>query len=212
MALVIEESWLPATITHPPMSDEEFAEFCSEHSDLSFEMTADGEILILPPAYTLKGVRCSEISFQLGLWNRRGRTGVCGEATGGFVLPSGACRSPDAALTLGSRLKGIPRRQLERFWHVCPNFVIELKSDHDRLRTVRAKMREWIDNGAELGWLIDPDRRAVEVFRADGSSEVFVDAEQIVGEGPVDGFVLDLKSVWEPPSMVEHVVGVGQTD
>ena len=95
MALVIEESWLPATITHPPMSDEEFAEFCSEHSDLSFEMTADGEILIMPPPYTLTGVRCSEISYQLESWNRRGRTGVCGEATGGFVLPSGARRSPD---------------------------------------------------------------------------------------------------------------------
>ncbi len=205
MALLIEESWLPATINHPPMSDEDFAEFCSEHPDLFFEMTADGEIVIMPPPYTLTGVRCSEINGQLWYWNRMAQRGASVEATGGFVLPSGARRSPDAALTTHRRIVKVSAREMGRFWHVCPNFVVELKSDHDRLRAVRAKMREWIENGVELGWLIDPDRRAVEVFRAEAPPEILLGIDTIAGEGPVEGFVLDLKPVWEPPSVADHM-------
>jgi Uma2 family endonuclease len=186
------------------MSDAEFAEFCSEHPDLSFEMTAEGEIIAMPPPYTLTGIRCGEITFQLETWNRKGRRGVCIEASGGFVLPSGARRSPDAAWISGARLAGMTAQRRNWFWRVCPNFVVELKSDNDRLRTVRAKMAEWIENGAELGWLIDPERRTAEIFRPGVPPETHVGMDQIFGEGPVAGFALDLQPVWEPPSVAEH--------
>lgn len=86
----------------------------------------------------------------------------------------------------------------EGFWHLCPDFVIEIKSSSDRLGTLRSKMREYLDNGAQLGWLIDPERRLVEIYRPGGEVESHTGIAQITGEGPVAGFVLDLTYVWDP--------------
>jgi Uma2 family endonuclease len=88
----------------------------------------------------------------------------------------------------------------KRFYRLCPDFVVELRSDSDRLTTLRKKMREWIANGAQLGWLIDPSRRAAEIFRPGQDPEVRENAMSVAGEGPVNGFVLDLRPVWEDPS------------
>ena len=200
MALMIEESWLPATITHPPMSDAEFSEFCSEHPDLFFEMTAEGELLIMPPTHSLTGARNTKICSRLDQWAEEDGRGLCTDAAAGFLLPNGARRSPDAAWTDNLRLAAMSAAALDGYWHLCPNFVIELRSDSDRLATLRSKMREWIDNGAELGWLIDPERKAVEIFRPGCEPEVRVDIETIAGEGPVEGFILDLRKVWKPQS------------
>jgi Uma2 family endonuclease len=202
MALLIEEAWLPATITHPPMSDAEFAEFCSEHPDLSFEMTAEGELLIMPPTYGITGLRNTTILTQLAMWNSAAESGGCTDSSTGFVLPNGARRSPDAAWTSLERLDALPPGMIDRYWHVCPNFVIELRSSTDRIAALRDKMAEWIENGAELGWLIDPANRTVEIFRADGSGEILRNPGSIAGEGPVAGFVLDLRRVWEPLSHI----------
>jgi Uma2 family endonuclease len=87
---------------------------------------------------------------------------------------------------------------LERYWHLCPDFVIEVRSQTDRWPALREKMREWIDNGAQLAWLIDPETRAVEIYRPKGSVEVLSSPESLSGEGPVEGFALDLLSVWDP--------------
>jgi Uma2 family endonuclease len=198
MALVIDESWLPATLTVPPMDDDQFAAFCAEHPDLFFETTAEGELIVMPPTYTLTGIRNSEILEQLVAWARMNNEGLVTDAAAGFVLPSGARRSPDAAWTRKVRVRQLDKTELEGFWHLCPDFVIERRSTTDSLPVLRAKMREWIENGAQLAWLIDPERRAVEVFRANCDPETIEKAEAIVGEGPVDGFVLSLAEVWDP--------------
>ena len=198
MAFVIEETWLPATLTVPPMTDEQFAAFCAEHPDLFFEMTADGELIVMPPNYTLTGIRNGEIGRQLTNWARASSAGICSDASSGFVLPNGARRSPDAAWTAKARIRELAPEQMERFWHLCPDFVIELRSHTDRLPVLRAKMGEWISNGAQLGWLIDAERRVVEVFRLDREPEIIADADAIQGEGPVAGFTLELLPVWDP--------------
>jgi Uma2 family endonuclease len=198
MALLIQESWLPATITHPAMSDAQFAALCGEHPDLFFEMTAEGDLLVMPPTHTVTGLRNMEVGLQLALWNRKDRRGYCTEAASGFVLPNGARRSPDAAWTEKSRVARLTPDLQAGFWHLCPNFVIELRSDTDRLPTLRSKMHEWIANGAELAWLIDPERRVVEVFRPGREPEILAGIDRISGEGPVDGFVLELGPVWRP--------------
>jgi Uma2 family endonuclease len=200
MPLVIDETWLPATLTIGPMTDDAFAEFCSEHPDLFFEMTAEGELIVMPPNFTLTGIRNGKIYFQLANWAERDGRGVVSGPSGGFVLPSGAKRSPDAAWTSKTRIGQLDPTTLERFWHLCPDFVIELLSHTDRLPVLRAKMREWIDNGAQLAWLIDPDRRAVEIYRPCADAETRPEAQSIEGEGPVAGFTLDLRPVWEPLS------------
>jgi Uma2 family endonuclease len=198
MPFTIEEAFLPATLTSPPMTDEQFAEFCAGHPDYFIEMTAEGEIIVMPPNYTITGFRNQEIAMQLGIWARMDGRGKCSESSTGFVLPNGARRSPDAAWTAKSRIQAIDREDEDRYWHFCPDFVIELRSRTDRLKVLRAKMREWIRNGAQLGWLIDPSRRVVEVYRAGREPETFVDAQRIEGEGPVAGFVLELGPVWDP--------------
>lgn len=123
-----------------PMTDDQFAEFCSEHSDLFFEISAEGALIVTPPTYSLTGIRHGTILGQLVDWVKPDRKGVVTGAASGFVLPNGAQRSPDAAWTRKARIRWLDSRMLERFWHLCPDFVIEVRSP-DRLRTLREKMR-----------------------------------------------------------------------
>lgn len=196
MAIVIDEAFLPATLTSQPMTDEQFAGFCAEHPDLSFEMTADGVIVIMPPNYSLTGARNQEIGRQLSNWALRSQ-GVATDSSTGFVLPNGARRSPDAAWTSRVRLGQLTPDELSRYWHLCPDFVIELRSSFDRLPVLRDKMAEWLENGAQLAWLIDPESRTVEVYRP-GRELQIVAGDSVPGEGPVEGFVLQLRRVWDP--------------
>jgi len=198
MTFVIDDAFLPATLTAHPMTDEEFASFCAEHPDLFFEMTAEGEIIVIPPAYSLTGARNAEISGQLREWAKRDGRGVACDSSTGFVLPNGARRSPDAAWTLKSRIAQLDPASREKYWHLSSDFVIELQSSTDRRRILQDKMREWLANGAQLGWLIDPDHRSVAVYRPEGQVETHTDIDSIAGEGPGAGFVLDLSLVWNP--------------
>jgi Uma2 family endonuclease len=180
------------------MTDEEFAEFCEENPDYFIEMTADGEILIKPPNYTLTSIQSVEIAGQLAEWNDMQRTGIVTNKISGFVLPNGARRSAGVSWIARSSLNKLDPAAILKYWHLCPDFVIELRSQTDRLPTLRAKMREWMANGAQLAWLIDPDRRAVEVYRPDCDPEIIDNATAVTGEGPVEGFVLHLAPVWDP--------------
>lgn len=180
------------------MTDEEFTAFCAEHPDLNFEMTAEGEIIVIAPTHSLAGVSNSDVDAQLNHWAKKDRRGVVCDSSGGFVLPNGARRSPNASWTLKSCVKELSPRKRKGFWHLCPDFAIELKSDTDRIRTVKAKMREYMANGAQLGWLIDPENRFVEIYRPDGQVEARTGITELKGEGPVAGFVLDLTYVWDP--------------
>ena len=198
MAFVIDDTFLPATLTAPPMTDDEFADFCAEHPDLFFEMTAEGELIVMPPTYSFTSTRNNRISRQLDVWAEQDGRGIATDSSGGFVLPNGARRSPDAAWTLKSRIAQLDPASRSGFWHLCPDFVIELKSSSDRPRKLAEKMREYLANGAQLGWLIDPDHRSVAIFRPDADVETRTDIDSIAGEGPVAGFVLDLSFVWNP--------------
>src|ERR1700722_7681513 len=198
MAFMIDDAFLPATLTAHPMTDEEFAGFCAEHPDLFFEMTAEGEIIVMPPTYSLTGARNAEISLQLGTWPKRDGRGIPCASSTGFVLPNGGRSSPDAAWVLKSRIAQLDAASIVKYWHLCPDFVVELQSSTDRPRILKEKMREWLANGAQLGWLIDPERRSVAIYRPEGPVETLSGIDSIAGEGPVAGFVLDLSFVWNP--------------
>ena len=179
----------------PSLTDLRFAEFCAEHPDLSFEVSASGEISAAPPAFSLTSIRNREIIIQLDRWASQEGSGVVSDSSGGFVLPNGARRSPDAAWIAREEIAALSAESVEGYWHLCPAFVIELRSHSDRLPVLRAKMREYLTNGARLGWMIDAEARTVEVYRPDREPEV-VSADSshgfIHGEGPVVGFVLNL--------------------
>lgn len=180
------------------MTDEEFDALCAEHPDLFFEMTEEGEIVVMPPTYGSTGAQNSGITGELFAWAQRDGRGIATDSSTGFVLPNGARRSPDAAWTLKSRIEQLDPASRSRFWHLCPDFVIELQSSTDRPRKLAEKMREYLANGAQLGWLIDPEHRSVAIYRPDADVETRTDIDSIAGEGPVAGFLLDLSFIWNP--------------
>lgn len=182
------------------MTDEEFEEFCAQHPDLDFETSAEGEIIIMAPVHSLNSSRNGIISHYLFAWSLKDRRGIACDSSGGFVLPDGSRRSPDASWTLKERVASLPTQQRTRFWRLCPDFVIELRSETDRLKPLQAKMHDYIANGAQLGWLIDPTNKSVEIYRPLGAVEIKTNIEQIDGEGPVTGFHLNLAQVWDPLS------------
>lgn len=202
MAFLIDQAYLPAILTVGPMTDDQFQAFCSEHPDLSFEMTADGQLVVMPQTFTLTGARNNEIAVQLGSWARRDGRGVAFDSSTGFVIPNGARRSPDAAWVLKERIATVKAENFNGYWRLCPDFVIELRSQSDRPPVLKEKMREWIANGAQLGWLIDPEDRTVGVYRGDGEPDVLMNVREVIGDGPVAGFVLDLVRVWDPLGLV----------
>ncbi|MBZ5726898.1 MAG: Uma2 family endonuclease [Acidobacteriia bacterium] len=180
-----------------PMDDEEFFEFCARNRKLRIERDANGEIIIAPPAGAETGYRNSDIIAQLTTWSKQDGRGRVFHSNTEYFLPSGAARAPDASWIAKSRLEQFSKDEKRRFLPLCPEFVIELISPTDRLARAKAKMREWIENGAALGWLIDPDRQTVHVYRPGRGPEELADIDRISGEGPVDGFRLELADIWQ---------------
>jgi len=198
LQLTIDEADLPVKLTAPPMSDEEFAEFCALYPDHFIEMTAAVEIVIMPPNLSFTAAQNIEILGQLREWATVDRRGIPTDSSGGFLLPDGARLAPDAAWTLKSRIPESSTERRRKYWKLSPDFVVELRSETGRLPILRAKMQEWIDNGAQLAWPIDPEREAVEIYRRGQAPESRVGIESIAGEGPVEGLVLELRRVWDP--------------
>ena len=178
------------------MTDDQFFDFCQINRDLRIERTAEGEILVMPPAGFQSGRRNAEITAQLTEWARTDARGVVTDSSGGYTLPNHATRAPDAAWTLASRLASISEEQQEKFLPLCPDFVIELRSRSDRLPDLQAKMEEYSANGARLGWLIEPYQRQVYVYRPGAVVQCLENPETISGDPELPGFVLDLRKVW----------------
>jgi Uma2 family endonuclease len=135
---------------------------------------------------------------QQRLWAKRDGTGVAFDSNGGFILPKGAMRSPDASWVRRGRLAALTAQQKQRFLPVCPDFVIELRSPSDRLAPIEAKMREHIENGARLGWLIDPVERKAHVYKNGEPVRALDNPDTLRADPTLPSFVLDLKPSWEP--------------
>lgn len=185
---------------HPPanheLSDDWFFDFCTANRDLHIERTANGEILIMAPTGGETGYRNSKLSFQLELWNRRTKLGVTFDSSTGFRLPNGANRSPDAAWIPNEWWERLSREERQRFLPLSPLFAIELRSATDTPSTLRAKMQEYIDNGTELGWLIDPFERTVEVYRPDAEVTVWQGIQRISAAPILPDFELELDDIF----------------
>ena len=182
------------------MTDEQFAKFCALNDILRIERTAEGEIILMPPAHSNTGNQNADITIDLGNWARSDDTGRYFDSSAGFKLANGALRSPDASWISHARLEALTSEQRSGFFEVCPDFVIELRSSSDSLTQLRAKMEEYIDNGARLGWLIDPlsDPKRVYIYRPQADVEILEDPSEVSGEPELPGFILNLKPIWEP--------------
>jgi len=176
-------------------TDEEFYELCAKNPELRFERSARGEVIIMPPAGSGTGARNAGITAQLWIWNQQDQSGVVFDSSAGFRLPNGATRPPDASWIAQERWDALSPEQQQRFAPVCPDFVVELRSRSDELEPLRAKMQEYIANGARLGWLLDPYNRSVEIYRPDQPAAVLDDPQSISGDPVLPGFQLNLERI-----------------
>lgn len=177
-------------------TSDEFFDLCQANPTLQMERTAAGEVIIMSSAGSKTSARNAGITGQLWLWNEETRLGISFDSSGGFHLPNGADRSPDAAWVIQERWNELTEWQQQRFAPLCPDFVVELRSSSDRIQDVRDKMQEYIDNGARLGWLIDPETRTVEIYELGEEVETLYNPERIAGDPVLPGFILDMKRVW----------------
>ena len=180
------------------MSREQFFEFCQLNRDVRIERNAEGSIAVMAPTGGETGARGILLLAALHHWAEEDGTGVAFDSSTGFELPDGAVRSPDAAWVLRTRLARLPAEDKAGFLPLCPDFVIELLSPSDSRAAVQRKMEEYRANGARLGWLIDPARRRLTIYRADGSVEQRVEPDLVTGEAVLPGFSLDLAAICRP--------------
>ena len=179
-------------------TEDTFYELCRQNPDLRLERTAKGEVIVMPPTGGETGSRNSEITRQLGNWKKTDGTGTAFDSSTGFKLPNSADRSPDASWVSKARLAQLSLEQKKRFLPLCPDFAIELRSPSDDLNTIKAKMDEYIANGLRLGWLIDPEEKAVYVYRPNVAVQKLENINEVSANPELPGFTLDLREIWEP--------------
>ena len=183
----------------PPRKDSDwFFDFCQANDELQLERTAEGEILVMAPTGGESGYREGEAFAELRSWARQDETGRSFNSNTGFVLPNKANRSPDASWVRMSRLARLASKQKKKFIPLCPDFVLEVRSPSDRLLKLQEKMAEYRDNGAELGWLIDPQERKVHIYRPGKRVEILNHPKRLSGDPELPGFVLELARIWKP--------------
>ena len=182
------------------VTPQQFDELADSNTDVRMELTAQGELITMPPTGGTSGRRNFELSGQLRNWVKPNGTGIGFDSQTGFILPNGARRLPDAAWVTKERWNALTPEQQDGFPPIAPDFVIELVSPSDlrsqRYEDLQKKMEEYIDNGVQLGWLIEPRTQVVEIYRRGQAVEILQSPKTLSGEPVLPGFVLDLEPTW----------------
>ena len=179
------------------VTQEQFTALAAVNRDLKLERTALGELIVNPPTGWETGERNLSLTGQLYRWYEENEDlGKAFDSSTGFILPNGATRSPDASWVSQERWDALTPEQKGTFANICPDFVVELRSSSDGLEPLQAKMKEYIDNGALLGWLLNPQQRQVEIYRPGLEVEVLENPTHLSGENVLPGFVLNMRRVW----------------
>jgi Uma2 family endonuclease len=184
------------------ITDEQFYQLSVANEEWRFELTAEGELIIMSPTGGESGIRNSDLTTDLNLWNRQAKLGKVFDSSTVFRLPNGAKRSPDASWVLKSRWEALSIEDKRKFPPLCPDFVMELRSQTDSLEKLRLKMLDYWANGCRLGWLIDPLTPLVEIYRLSQDVETinfsFEEPPTLSGEDILPGFLLDLTPILNP--------------
>ena len=187
------------TLQMPPslkFTDEEFEQIVEFNKELRLELTESGELRIMSPTGGETGNRNFDLIGQIWFWNRKNNLGKAFDSSTGFKLPNGAIRSPDASWIKMERWDTLTPQQRKKFLPLCPDFVVELVSESDDVEDTRKKMREYIENGLRLGWLINPQDKQVEIYRAGKEVEILDYPTSLSGEDVLKGFTLDLQVIF----------------
>ena len=158
------------------------------------ELSAEGALLTTPMLREAGSTDELECATDLNIWAREHSGNVHGPRLG-IRMPSGDIYAPDAAwISPEQQANRPPPDPDEWLLQFCPAFVVEIRSRSDRLAPLQRKMADYIANGALLGWLIDPYRREVHVYRPDAEPEVMNDPETVSGEPALPGFVFEVRA------------------
>lgn len=178
------------------LTEDQFILLCQENPDWQFELTAQKELVIMPPTGFETGRRNSRLIRYLDVWTEMDGSGVSCDSSTLFALPNGAKRSPDAAWVRRERVTQLTKAQRESVLPLCPDFVVELRSSTDRLTDLLEKMQEYLANGARLGWLIDPFEKRAYLYRPDQPVEILEDPAELRGDPILPGFVFPIRELW----------------
>ena len=178
------------------VTPEQFERLCQEYQELRLELTSTGELIVMPGTGFETGVRNANLTQQLGTWTIKDDSGVCCDSSTIFALPNGARRSPDASWVKREQLDNLSEKQKKGFAPICPDFVVELRSESDSLASLHRKMLEYIANGASLGWLIDSLKRRVHIYRPDQDLVILENPEIVSGDPLLPGFKLKMDGLW----------------
>jgi len=178
------------------ISDDEFERFCRHNPDVEIELSTEGELIIMPPTGGKTGIRNFSLVGYFYNWVEKNQSGVGFDSSTVFKLPNGAKRSPDLAWIKNERWESLTAEEQEKFPPLCPDFVVELRSPSDSIKNLQAKMDEYIENGASLGWLIDPLERKIYVYRSDSEMEILENPDTVSGEPLLKNFSLKMKKIW----------------
>ncbi len=196
-----QNSPLNSLVLHWPPSihlmNDQFFDFCQVNKELRIELTAQGDCEIMAPTGGSTSWRNSRLITQLSVWADLEGSGVVFDSSGGFVLPNGAIRSPDVSWVERSRLLTLTEIQKQRFLPLCPDFVIELRSPSDSMKNLQDKMQEYSENGASLGWLIDPEAQQVLVFQPKTAILRLDKPQFLLADNLLTGFSLDMQKLWD---------------
>jgi len=198
-APTVEKGHAPFIIRFEPvveMTSELFKQFCALNDDVRIELTAEGLIEIMAPAFGRTSNKNIEISAQLRNWTISDGTGSAFDSSGGFTLPNSAVRSPDASWVSNTRYDLLSPEEKDSFTPLCPDFVVELRSSSDRLSALQTKMEEYLENGTRLGWLIDPLDGRAHVYRPGVQVEILDSPDSLSADPELPGFTLDLTRIW----------------
>ncbi len=181
---------------YPPLSDAELEDFCLRNDIYRIERTREGLIKVVTPTGLQTGAGNANVNGQLyAWWNSHGR-GQIYDSNAGYYLPDGSMLSPDASYLTTETLARVPKPRRKHIPHICPDFVIELVSETDTLTGSKKKMERWMANGVRLGWLLEPKRERVWVYRPENNAPQIESGSYVEGSGPVSGFRLDLEQLW----------------
>ncbi len=178
------------------ISDKHFEQICRKNRDFRIEQTSEGELILMPPTLPDTGWRNSDLNTDVNLWNRKSKSGIVFDSSTYFTLPNGARRSPDVTWIRREKWNDFTEEQRKKVSRIVPDFVIELRSSTDSLKTLQNKMLEYIENGVKLGWLIDPSKKNVHIYRANGEIEILENPNSVSGENVLQGFALEVSQIW----------------
>ena len=188
--------FLKLDLTSLRLTAAQFEQICRDNPDLRLELTSNGGLIVMPPAGSTTGKRNSNLNLQLAVWTEKDGTGIAFDSSTGFTLPDTAVLSPDASWVRRENWDALTEEEQERFAPLCPDFVIELRSRWNTLKAQQAKMQQYLDNGTQLGWFIDPRNRRIYIYRTGEEVEVLQDAATVSADPVLRGFELQLAELW----------------